>query len=137
MKIVLASHGHFAMELLHSAEMICGKQKGINVIEFTPGEDLQELKSKFSQYINNTEETLIITDVFGGTPYNVAAGLTLQNNLCTAISGVSLPMLLDILTMQTTDGVSVKNLVDTIWKNKANYIRSSKESANISELEEL
>lgn len=137
MKIVLASHGHFAMELLHSAEMICGKQKGINVIEFTPGEDLQELKSKFSQYINNTEETLIMTDVFGGTPYNVAADLALQNNLCTAISGVSLPMLLDILTMRTTDGVSVKNLVDTIWKNKANYIRSSKESANISELEEL
>ncbi|MDQ0204787.1 PTS sugar transporter subunit IIA [Pectinatus haikarae] len=137
MKIILASHGHLARELLNSAEMICGKQQNIGVIEFIPGDDLDKLKRKFSECMDDSVEILIITDIFGGTPYNIAAGFALQNKLCMVIAGGSLPMLLDVLTLCSGENISAKKLTEIILSNKINYVRFCEKLSHLSELEEL
>ncbi|WP_196591969.1 PTS sugar transporter subunit IIA [Pectinatus frisingensis] len=137
MKIILASHGHLASELLNSAEMICGEQKDINIVEFISGEDLYILKSKFLECIDNSTEVLIITDVFGGTPYNIAASIALQNKGCLVIAGASLPMILDVLMSRYEKDISIQKLAEKILSNKSSYIRSSQELSYLSELEEL
>ncbi|TCS76159.1 PTS sugar transporter subunit IIA [Pectinatus cerevisiiphilus] len=137
MKIILASHGQLAKELINSAEMICGKQEEVSIIEFIPGEDLCKLKQKFSECMDDSAESLIITDVFGGTPYNVAAGIALQNEHCLTIAGASLPMLLDVFMLRCEENISIQELANRILSNSTQYVRSCQELSYLSESEEL
>jgi mannose/fructose-specific phosphotransferase system component IIA len=53
---------------------------------------------------------LVLIDLFGGTPGNAAA-LGLRDRSYAVVSGVNLPMLLEVL-LSRSSGISVKELVD-------------------------
>ncbi|WP_286909347.1 PTS sugar transporter subunit IIA [Clostridium sp. UBA1652] len=127
--VIIAAHGRLAEELVNSAEMIFGKQENIQKITFLPGENTEDLKKKYNEKIEglkNYEEILILVDLFGGSPYNAAFEIAMINDKLEILTGVSLPMLLEILSIR--DGINlIKEINESIKNSKNEYIRSFKE----------
>jgi mannose/fructose/sorbose-specific phosphotransferase system IIA component len=96
--IVLAAHGPLPGALLASTSMILGELPQVASVSLMPGDSLEGLVERLQAAVNevNTGDgTLILLDMFGGTPANAAALLTHQANDLRAVTGVNLPMLLE------------------------------------------
>lgn len=100
MLLILVSHGNYAKSALESAEMIAGKMDFIYTFGLFENMRKEEFKSQIEQCIDayQSESILIISDLYGGTPSNVAIELMLEKDNITAIAGLSLGMLLSIMT---------------------------------------
>ncbi len=85
----------FGEELFQSCEMILGKQGNVSCIAVQPGKTLADVVDELDGSINthNAKGVLIFTDMFGGSPSNVAFSYVGQSNI-EIISGVNMPMLL-------------------------------------------
>lgn len=128
MHIILAAHGLLAKEMLNSTEMICGKQKNVDVIEFVPGEDTEDLIQKYMGCISKLEkdsEILIVVDLFGGSPYNAAFDIVMKNKKIDILTGMNMPMLLELLMVR--EKLDLEGIVSSIYENKTQYIKSCKQ----------
>lgn len=98
--IVLAAHGPLPGALLESTSMILGEAPQVASVSLMPGDSLEDLVERLRSEVNNVnagDGVLILLDMFGGTPANAMALLAQQTNEVQAITGVNLPMLLEIL----------------------------------------
>lgn len=108
LSVIIATHGPLAGALLDSAEMVYGHLADITPISLDVEAGIEEFRTDFTQTLATVSEgksgVLVLCDMQGGTPYNVACycAFSPQNPLPVAvISGVNLPMLLmtqDLLT---------------------------------------
>ena len=95
--VIICTHGNSAPELLKSAEMICGKQENCQTVSFKEGESLEQLKSEISEKISQLKGTVFcLTDLKGGTPFNTLVSLLKNNPEMEIITGVNIPMLLEL-----------------------------------------
>ena len=92
-KIVITTHGVFSEALKNSAEMIIGTQKDIEVCPYLEGMSLEHLQKDLKEKIGD-KKTLVLVDLFGGTPCNVAMGLMKSENIA-LITGVNLALLIE------------------------------------------
>jgi len=96
--IVLSGHGEFASGLNSSIQLIAGKQKGFQVVNFSEGmssEKLQELLQIAVETVDQDQGVVIFTDIPGGTPFNQSVLLSTKIENVSVISGTNLPALLD------------------------------------------
>lgn len=137
--IIIAAHGKLAGELLNSAEMIFGKQENIETILFVPGENTEDLKIKYREkleHFKDSKEVLIIVDLFGGSPYNAAFEIAIINEDIDILTGASLPMLLEVLSIRDDENIRIQDIIKTINGSSNSYIRSCKQlQTNIMEEE--
>lgn len=99
--VVVASHGGFAGELIKSAELIVGKQENIVGLSLNPEDDPQELKKRMGKAVEEVDSgggVIILVDLLGGSPGNVGAYFAKEG--IPVITGVNLPMLLELLVMR-------------------------------------
>ena len=98
MKVLLISHGKFSEEILKSSEMILGPQKDVYPIIFLASESIETLKDRVEEKLKvfSEKEIIIITDIKGGTPFNVAF-LLKKTYKFTLLTGLNLPILLEAL----------------------------------------
>jgi len=124
MKVVLIGHDHTAEAMKSAVEMIFGEVADFYPIAFLPKEGLKELTSKMKAITNSFEanETLVIADLFSGTPYNAAATLALEGNVKDVIAGMSLPICLEVASQMNS--MSVEELVQYILKNCGTYTKA-------------
>ncbi|MGT2934398.1 PTS sugar transporter subunit IIA domain-containing protein [Streptococcus castoreus] len=119
--IIITGHGHFASGILSSLELIAGKQDKLTAIDFTAGMTSSDVHDHLSHVLNSEDETLILCDLLGGTPFKVAA--TLMENTPEAtvnvLAGLNLAMLIEAIFARQTD-VTFDELV-------AKILTSSKE----------
>ena len=97
--IIIVTHGNLALELKSSMEHILGIQKNIEIISIKPDDDLDIKKSDLEESIKKVTKdsgTIILTDMFGGTPSNLAISF-LKIGKIEIISGVNLPMLVKLI----------------------------------------
>ena len=123
--IIIASHGLFSEELLKSSEMIFGKQTNVNTVTFFPGEGVSDLTNKYINSINslNSENGLLfIVDIFGGSPFNCASLLALENDSMEVLAGANLPMLLEVFANKSA--LSLKDLVTLAENSGKESIKS-------------
>ncbi len=104
--VILASHGYFAKEALASAEMIIGHtQKNVGIVSVTEGKDfatcLEELHEVKKQ-LNCQDGCLLLVDIYGGTPANIATYLAIEDAGVQVFSGLNLVMLLEVLLDQAS-----------------------------------
>lgn len=95
--IVIVSHLNLANELLRTAELIVGKIGSSQALSLDPKEDVEVLRKdimKALKKVNSGDGVIILTDMFGGTPSNLA--LTFLGSDVEVVSGVNLPMLIKI-----------------------------------------
>lgn len=97
--IIIAAHGKFSEELLKSSEMIFGTQTNVAAVTFKPGEGTENLVDKYNTLIDEldcTDGVLFMVDLFGGSPFNAASMIALKNDNMEIVTGVNLPMLLEV-----------------------------------------
>lgn len=111
--IVLVSHGELGDALIRAAEMIAGPAEWVFSVPLLPGESPESFGDKLAVALREIEgqETLVLIDLFGGTPYNVAARQVLKENV-ECVTGVNLPMLLELL--MSRDDAALPELAEAI-----------------------
>ncbi|MCJ1721609.1 mannose/fructose/sorbose PTS transporter subunit IIA [Listeria ivanovii] len=127
--IVIGTHGESARELLKSAEMIIGKQDNVEFITFVPGENTDTLITKFNEKLekmDTSEGVIFMVDLFGGSPYNASSQIALPKENMDVVTGVNIPMLLEVLSMRTAS--NQKDLVETDLKAGIGGVKSLKKS---------
>src|SRR5436305_1445597 len=94
-KLVL-THGGLARELLAAAQVIAGSTEGFEALSLDWNDPFESARAKVAAAIarlDQGEGVLVLTDMFGGTPCNVA--LTFQQpGAIEILTGVNLPMVL-------------------------------------------
>jgi len=111
--IVIVSHADLGDALIRAVEMIAGQAEGLYSVSLFPGDSPEGLGEKLEAALQEIEgqETLVLIDLFGGTPYNVAARQVLKENV-ECVTGANLPMLLELV--MSRDGVSLPELAKEI-----------------------
>jgi len=137
--LIVGTHGKFSFELVRSAEMISGQQENLGVAAFEPGESMEDLAEKYEELMENLDckdGVLFLVDLFGGSPFNVASRIAINHQSMDIISGVNLPMLLEIFGNRQDS--SLFELVQMAKRAGSRSIKAFKEnSVNNVEEEEL
>ncbi|WP_270789541.1 PTS sugar transporter subunit IIA [Enterococcus diestrammenae] len=97
-KIILMSHGMMAKEMLNSAKMILGDQIDYPVVCMSPNDGIDGTKYKLTkilEQITGNEKIIIMADLMGGTPANVASMEALSDSRINVITGMNLGMILE------------------------------------------
>jgi len=94
--LVLVTHGHLATEFVIAMEHVVGAQKAIAAIGIGARDDMEERRKEIADCIAKVDSgdgVIILTDLFGGTPSNLAISL-MEKGKVEVIAGVNLPMLI-------------------------------------------
>lgn len=74
--IMITGHGHFPTGMLSAVELVAGPQESMAAVDFESGQSTQDLKEHMTKAIDSMgDEILILADLTGGSPFNVAAAL--------------------------------------------------------------
>lgn len=101
-KALFCAHGSLACAMLASVQMVYG-DVDVDAVEFIPGENVNDIMAKLEQRINAhpCDEWLIAVDLQCGSPWNAAATLAVRNSNIRVISGLSLPLALELVDNQS------------------------------------
>ena len=115
MRILVAGHGDLPEALVSSARMIGGELPDISSLGLFPGEGPQDFRDRMLQALSDSPADLILTDLAGGTPDNVANLLARTGQLGSArwvVAGASLPLLLEFaLSIEPLEGLDPALLI--------------------------
>jgi PTS system mannose-specific IIA component len=98
--VVVVTHGQLATELLNAAEMIVGDLPRFAAVSIGWHDDVTDAREDIAQAIERVRGdgdagVLLLTDMFGGTPSNLAMTF-IETNKIEVITGVNLPMLIKL-----------------------------------------
>ena len=94
--LILVTHGHLADELVSAMQHVVGRQDAIETICIGPNDDMEARRQDIRDAISRVDEgrgIIILTDLFGGTPSNLAISLMDAGEI-EVIAGINLPMLI-------------------------------------------
>ena len=103
--VVVVTHGQLATELVNAAETIVGDLPGFAAVSIGWHEDTEDARHEIEQAITRVNKgggVLILTDMFGGTPSNLAMSFLAQGSV-EVITGVNLPMLIKLANLSEDD----------------------------------
>ena len=102
--VVVVTHGQLANELVNAAEMIVGDLPQFAAVSIGWHDEVNDAREEIGQAIERVRGdagVLLLIDMFGGTPSNL--GMTfLEKDRIEVITGVNLPMLLKLASLQTS-----------------------------------
>lgn len=108
MKLVLASHGSLGCEMIKAVAMILGvsvydKAKCVELLE---GESLENYYEKLAKNVDS--DTILLADLFGGTPSRAALMLLQEGKVKSVLTGFNMAMLIELLS---SDSQNLEELV--------------------------
>lgn len=110
--LVLVTHGRLAEEFVVAMEHVVGRQERIATICIGPDDDMEERRTDIAKAIlavDGGRGVILLTDLFGGTPSNLAISL-MEAGKVEVIAGINLPMLIRLggarKTMKVTEAVA-------------------------------
>ncbi|MCM1324212.1 MAG: PTS sugar transporter subunit IIA [Acetobacter sp.] len=109
--IVIVTHGQLADEFLYAMQHVVGHQEQIATACIGPNDDMNEKREDILTKVNTVDSgdgVIVLTDMFGGTPSNLAISIMDKANI-EVIAGVNLPMLVKLNTLRKE-----KNLKDAV-----------------------
>ena len=105
--MILVTHGHLAEEFVHAMEHVVGSQEAVETVCIGPNDDMERRRSEIAaaiRKVDSGEGAIILTDLFGGTPSNLAISL-MQAGKVEVIAGINLPMLIRLAKARRCMGV--------------------------------
>ncbi|MBV9243135.1 MAG: PTS sugar transporter subunit IIA [Acidobacteria bacterium] len=111
---VIVSHGQLATELLTAAEAVIGDIGQIRAVSIGWHDDVEAAKAEIDQAIIDVSDgagVLLLTDMFGGTPTNIAA-MFLKPGEVEIVTGVNLPMVIKLASL--TKEISLADLAKEV-----------------------
>ena len=94
--IVVAGHGALADGLVTAAGLITGSTEDVRAAGLAPDDSPESFAERLSAAIAIGQPTLVLTDLWGGTPHNVTIGLRRPG--VWSIAGVNLGLLVEAMT---------------------------------------
>ena len=95
---VIVSHGQLANELLSAAETVVGDISHVTAVSIGWHDDVEMAQDQVQRAIASVSDgggVLVMTDMFGGTPTNIAA-MFLKDGEVEIVTGVNLPMVIKL-----------------------------------------
>jgi len=111
---VVATHGHLAEELLRTAEGIVGPLERCEAVSVGAGTSMDEARTQLGEAVRRVdagEGVLVLTDMFGGSPANLA--LTFLDEKVEVVTGVNLPMIMKLATARA-GGLTVRAAAELV-----------------------
>ena len=96
---VVVSHGQLATELLSAAETIVGPIDHMVAVSIGWHDDVDVARDEIARAIERVDRgrgVLLLTDMFGGTPTNIAATFLREERTLEIITGANLPMIISL-----------------------------------------
>jgi PTS system mannose-specific IIA component len=121
--IVVVTHGALAGELVNAARTIVGDIPRIAAVSIGWTDDVSAAREAIARALEDVggEQSLILTDMFGGTPTNVS--LPFLSPRVEIVTGVNLPMLIKVTSLRDGTLAEVARLVRDQGKD-AIYVAS-------------
>jgi PTS system mannose-specific IIA component len=94
--MILVTHGNLADEFVHAMEHVVGHQEAVVTVCIGPNDDMESRRKEIANAIkavDSGEGAIVLTDLFGGTPSNLAISLMKAGSV-EVIAGINLPMLI-------------------------------------------
>ena len=131
--IVLVSHGNLANEFAKTLEHIVGPQESLVTVSLFPDDDMEIKRKEIQDAIQRVEKNqgvVILTDMFGGTPSNLAHSLLKGQNV-EIVAGMNLPLLIKLVSSRKTKSLHESVLLAQEAGRK--YIHVASQTLNESE----
>jgi mannose PTS system EIIA component len=106
--VVVVSHGDLAKELVKAAEHVVGPQNQMTPISIGPDDDMTIRRDEIlcaCQAADSGEGVIVLTDMFGGTPSNLAISIMERGNY-EVIAGANLPMLIKLAEVRKNQTIA-------------------------------
>ncbi|MEQ1541943.1 MAG: PTS sugar transporter subunit IIA [Novosphingobium sp.] len=94
--LILVTHGKLAEEFVHAMEHVVGRQEAVATVCIGPNDDMEARRREIADAVKVVDAghgVIILTDLFGGTPSNLAISL-MEAGRVEVIAGINLPMLI-------------------------------------------
>jgi len=125
-RIVIAGHGTLPAALLATAELVCGPIADIAAVGLEPAESPDHYADSLRAAIGHdhglergagrgghVRRVLVLCDLLGGTPFNVASAIARRSPRIVCVSGVNLGMAVEAaLADGDLDGALVERLLE-------------------------
>ncbi len=125
--LILVTHGDLAKHFVDAMEHVVGKQKAVETVCIGPNDDMEKRRAEIAEAIKTVDSgsgVIILTDLFGGTPSNLAISL-LDRGRAEVIAGINLPMLIRLAGARGS--MSVVEAVEAAQTAGRNYITVASE----------
>jgi mannose PTS system EIIA component len=120
--LVIVAHGRLAIEFRSALEHVVGPQDKIATVSIGPEDNIEGCRRHIMeavQHVSNGQGVIILTDMFGGTPSNLAIS-ALNHGKVEVLAGVNLPMLVKLVRIR--DEAPLKEAVALAQEAGRKYI---------------
>jgi PTS system mannose-specific IIA component len=100
--LVIVTHGRLAAEFLSAMEHVVGRQRAVEAICIGPEDDMEQRRHDILEAVDRVdsgEGVILLTDMFGGTPSNLAISV-MEQTRAEVIAGLNLPMLIKLASIR-------------------------------------
>lgn len=107
--LVLVTHGQLAREFVSAMEHVVGPQPDVAAVCIGPDDDMEMRRSEIAEAARRVDSgagVILLTDMFGGTPSNLAISLMGRGGEVEVIAGVNLPMLIRLTSVRRDANVA-------------------------------
>jgi PTS system mannose-specific IIA component len=120
--LVLVTHGRLAEEFIAATEHVVGPQRAVKAICIGPDDDMERRREDILRAVDEVDSgrgVILLTDMFGGTPSNLAISILDKGNV-EVIAGMNLPMLIKLATVRGEE--TLANAVAQAQESGRKYI---------------
>lgn len=120
--LVIVTHGHLANEFKAAMEHVVGPQENVICVCIGPEDDMEQRRQNILesvQQVNKGAGVILLTDMFGGTPSNLALS-TMEKDHIEVIAGINLPMLVKLASVRTN--LPIAEAIDQAQEAGRKYI---------------
>ena len=120
--IVIVTHGKLAEAFINVTEHVVGKQAQILPVGIEPDDDIEMARERIIEAVASVDTgsgVVILTDMFGGTPSNLAISI-MKPETIEVIAGVNLPMIIKLASVRNS--VSMQDAVNQAQEAARKYI---------------
>lgn len=120
--IVVVTHGQLAEEFRKALEHVVGPQQKLSTVCMEAQDDMELKRAEIEAAVVDVESgegVIILTDLFGGTPSNMAISMMSDHNV-EVVAGINLPMLVKLAGVRSNK--SLAEAADIAQENGRKYI---------------
>lgn len=121
-KILVATHGNYAQGVISSLSIIAGQVNNITYINaYTESKNINEAIETYFEKVNEDDQVIILTDIFGGSVNQAAMNYLKKENVF-LITGFNLALLLELSMLDSEEIISENKLREIVENSKAQII---------------
>lgn len=132
--LIVSGHGHFAGGLVSALKLLAGEPEALQTVEFEAQDSIEILEEKIKaavKALDDTDGIVIMTDLQGGSPFNVSMKLALADKKLEVVTGTNLPMLVEAYMSRSMydDAETLSEAVTAAGKAQVNRLEKKTVSA--------